>query len=122
MDNITILGNVGADPLITNVNNNDVINLNVAVSVGFGEHKSTTWYNVSFWNKASINYIKQGITKGSIVLIVGKFLRVEEYESNGVKKSKLKLMGVDIKALNKPEVKKEALNDNDIDLDDDLPF
>jgi single-stranded DNA-binding protein len=122
MDTITILGNIGKEPIIASVNGNEVININVGVSIGYGESKATTWYEVAFWNKNSINYIKQAVAKGSIVLVVGKYLRLEEYQHNGTTKSKLKLMGTDIKVLPKLEAKQSAISEDIADLNDEIPF
>lgn len=69
MNKIIITGNCGHDCNPKQVNDKYVYNLSLAVSTGFGENKTTTWYDVNIWR----NDDKLGtIAKGTKLLIEGE--------------------------------------------------
>lgn len=69
MNKLIITGNCGHDCTPKQVNDKYVYNLSLAVSTGFGENKTTTWYDVNIWR----NDDKLGtIAKGTKLLIEGE--------------------------------------------------
>lgn len=68
---ITIIGNAGSDIETKSTTTGKLVGkLSVAVSVGWGDKKTTEWYKCDLWEKMAENAGKM-ITKGSIVLISG---------------------------------------------------
>jgi hypothetical protein len=69
---ITLLGNVGRTPeLKTSKAGKDYCSFSVAVNEGYGEKKTTTWYNVSVFGEAAPTASKI-LGKGSSVYIEGR--------------------------------------------------
>ena len=69
---ITLLGNVGRAPEIkTSKAGKTYCAFSVAVNEGYGEKKTTTWYNVSVWGEAAPTASKI-LGKGSSVYIEGR--------------------------------------------------
>ena len=101
---ITVSGNVGADPEIRTVNDTKVANLSVAVNEGYtnkqGEKvEKTHWYRLEAWDGSNgkglvSNVIEKYVGQGTTVFVQGMPL-IEEYEKDGVKQRsfKIKLAG-----------------------------
>lgn len=70
MQRIEIIGNVGSDAVVKDLQNNQVINFSVAVSEKYNGEAKTTWFEISkFGNNVSVApYIK----KGGKIFISGK--------------------------------------------------
>jgi single-strand DNA-binding protein len=101
---ITISGNVGADPEIRDVNGTKVASVSVAVNEGYtnkqGEKvEKTHWYRIEAWDGSNgrglvSNVIEPYVKKGVTVFAQG-FPIIEEYEKDGVtqRSFKCKLAG-----------------------------
>lgn len=101
---ITVSGNLGADPEIRDVNGTAVANLSVAVNESYtnknGEKvEKTHWYRLEAWDTGNgkglvSNVIKPYAKKGTTVFAQG-FPVIEEYEKDGVNQRsfKVKLAG-----------------------------
>lgn len=69
---ITLLGNVGRTPEVkTTATGKTFCSFSVAVNEGFGEKKSTTWYNVSVWGEGAATAGKI-LGRGSSVYVEGR--------------------------------------------------
>lgn len=74
MQRIEIIGRVGADAEVKDVNQNQVISFSVAVSETYVKNNekvtNTTWFEISKWgnNTAVAQYIK----KGGLIFVSGK--------------------------------------------------
>lgn len=80
MKQITIAGRVGKTGELRRTQGGDpVLNFSVAVDDGYGENKSTMWFDCSVWGKRA-SALEQHITKGSAVTIAGDLGR-REHES-----------------------------------------
>ncbi len=72
-----IVGSVGRDPIVKSTSKGDVVKFSVADSDGFGEDKTTTWYEIGVWNEGLQEQILTGdngrplIYKGAAVAIHG---------------------------------------------------
>jgi single-strand DNA-binding protein len=78
---ITIAGNVGKDPeLKTTTSGQSLVAFSVGVNDGFGDRKTTTWYNVSGWDKL-VESVPKFVKKGALVLVTGAF-KLREYTDN----------------------------------------
>lgn len=66
MSNITILGNLGADPVLRTLGNGSyVCNMRLAENNG----ENVTWYNVTAWDELAVQMSKS--KKGAQVLVMG---------------------------------------------------
>lgn len=81
-----IVGSVGRDPVIKSTSKGDIVNFSIAESDGFGEDKTTTWYEIAVWNDGLREQIMTGdngrplIYKGAAVAIQGSVtVRDERY-------------------------------------------
>ena len=73
---VGIVGVVGRDPEIKSTSAGEVTEFSVAVSDGFGEGATTTWFRVSVWNEglqASVQAPRNegGLYKGAHVAVQG---------------------------------------------------
>ncbi|BAQ87425.1 single-stranded DNA-binding protein [uncultured Mediterranean phage uvMED] len=101
---ITVSGNIGADPEIRDVNGTKVANFSVAVNESYnnksGEKvEKTHWYRCEAWDGGNgkglvTNVIEPYLKKGSTVFVQGQPV-IEEYEKDGQKQRsfKVKLAG-----------------------------
>ena len=101
---ITVSGNVGADPEIRDVNGTKVANLSVAVNEGYtnkqGEKvEKTHWYRLEAWDgsngKGLVSSVIEPYVKKGITVFAQGFPIIEEYEKDGVthRSFKVKLAG-----------------------------
>jgi len=87
--NITVLGNLGADPEEAQSGAGPV-RLRVASTTGFGDRQRTTWYRANVWGK-SREYALMAFRKGDTVFISGE-LSADEWEGkDGSKRTTLEI-------------------------------
>jgi len=101
---ITISGNIGAEPEVRDVNGTKVAGFSVAVNEGYtnkqGEKvEKTHWYRCEAWDGSNgkglvTNVIEPYAKQGTTVFVQG-FPIIEEYEKDGIKQRafKVKLAG-----------------------------
>ena len=97
---IIIIGRVGNAP-VTKISKlgSQFTSFSVAVDNGWGENKTTDWYNVTTFGKLAENVTKFA-QKGSIVCVSGS-LKLSSYkDKNGVEKAKLELTADSVNAIN----------------------
>ena len=71
MKTITIAGTIGKDAVLRRTQSGDpVTGFSVAVDDGFGEQKSTMWFDVSLWGKRGDALVKH-LSKGTKVTVSG---------------------------------------------------
>tara|TARA_R100001530_G_scaffold49254_1_gene36864 strand:+ start:284 stop:685 length:402 start_codon:yes stop_codon:yes gene_type:complete len=103
-----LIGRLGRDPEFkTTSNNKPVCNFSIACDHGYGDTKSTSWFNIiSFNEKLNDALIRPYIKKGSRIYIEGELV-VRDYEKKDGTKGKaieVKLnAGSTIKLLNSKE-------------------
>ncbi|UOE58171.1 single-stranded DNA-binding protein [Cytobacillus oceanisediminis] len=68
---ITITGRLTREPKSDTYGENTVCRIGVAVDDGYGEKKTTDFFNVSIWGKRGKN-VQDYLKKGSLVQVVGK--------------------------------------------------
>ncbi len=83
---IQFVGRLGRDPESRTVGANAVTSLAVAVDVGFGDKRSTVWYDVSVWGKQG-EAAKQNLAKGAQVFIAGEHEPREYQGKDGATKT-----------------------------------
>lgn len=70
---LILIGNVGGDPTVKDVNGTQVAEFSLAVNerVGQGQPDQTTWYRVSVWRQQA-QVISQYVRKGTQMYIEGR--------------------------------------------------
>jgi single-strand DNA-binding protein len=76
-NNISFIGRIGNDPELKQVGQNDILELNVANNVGFGDRRSTNWFRCSIWGKRAVS-LQPHLSKGKEVFVTGQ-LTLREY-------------------------------------------
>jgi single-strand DNA-binding protein len=83
-NNISFVGRLSKDPELKQVGQNDVLELNVANNIGFGDRKSTNWFRCAIWGKRAVS-LQEHLTKGQEVFITGQLTLREYTNRDGVK-------------------------------------
>lgn len=95
-NHITIAGKVGQDPeLRYTPSGMAVLTFSVADTYGKDEKKKTTWHNVTVFNKLAENTANT-ISKGSTVIVVGRYEQDEFTKKDGTKGKSLKLVADEV--------------------------
>lgn len=82
----TLVGRLGNPPEVKTIKGNTrVANLSVAVSSGYGDNVTTSWFNVQVFGDKRIDALVSYAGKGSKVFIEGE-LRIRQYEKDGGKR------------------------------------
>lgn len=97
INKVTLIGNLGKDPEIRNMQTGDkVANLTVATTESWkdknGERKEKTeWHNVVCFNQGTVKFIEGYAYKGAKVYVEGQ-LETRTWEQNGEKKYKTEIV------------------------------
>lgn len=124
MKNIILAGTVGKDAVLRRTQCGDpILGFSVAVDDGYGENKSTMWFDVAVWGKrgqALENYIK----KGTKVTVSGEFgSRVHEDKTYFTcRASDITIQGGGERQASREQQVPEQRQSLREDLNDDLPF
>jgi single-strand DNA-binding protein len=89
MSKATIMGHLGRDAEAKQVGQKTVTSFSIAVSDGTKDKPHSSWFDVEAWDLP--DWLAAGLTKGALVLADGR-LKIEEWEKNGEKRSKVKLV------------------------------
>ena len=93
MNQIIIIGHIGADATADPINDKFVIKFSVATTEKFGDKSRTDWHQVKWW--VSGDKVLQYLTKGTKVAIQGR-QRNEKYEDkyfSYINADKVELLG-----------------------------
>ena len=124
MNNISIVGRLGADPVLKYTPSGvAVTELRVAVNRDFknaqGEREAD-WFNVTAWRQTA-EYCANFLAKGRLVAVTGRMQR-RQYEKDGVRHTVWDLMANTVNGLDKaPEGSERQDAGSDEPLQDD-PF
>ena len=69
--NITIAGSLTRDPETKPLGSTDMTTFSIPVETGFGDKKTTTWYNIKAFGKQG-DTIAQYMRKGSFIIVSGE--------------------------------------------------
>ncbi len=126
MKNITISGRIGKDAILRRTQNGDaVLGFTVAVDDGYGQNKSTMWFDASIWGKRGES-LEQYLRKGTRVTANGEFgLR----EHDGKSYPTIRVNEIDFDAQKRDERHELSQSRHpgqpanfSNDLDDEIPF
>lgn len=76
MKNITIAGNIGKNAEIRNAGQNKVTGWTVAVDDGWGDNKTTIWFDCNFWGQRG-EKVAPYIQKGGKITVTGELSKRE---------------------------------------------
>jgi single-strand DNA-binding protein len=148
LNKVLLIGRLGADPEIKQmVNGKNVARLSLATSQSWkdkstGERKEKTeWHRVVIFNEGLVNIVQQYLKKGANIYIEGQLsTRKWKDEASGQDKysteivlqgynssltmldSRGKVENSNLVNENKSSLPKENLNQDNSDLDDEIPF
>ena len=149
LNKVQLIGRLGADPEIKQmVNGKNVARLSLATSQSWkdkstGERKEKTeWHRVVIFNEGLVNVVQQYLKKGANVYVEGQLsTRKWKDESSGQDKYSTEIVlqgynssltmldsrntkneGSNLVKENKSSLPKDNLNQDNSDLDDEIPF
>lgn len=110
MNQITITGNLGRDPELNYTSSGKAVTkFSVAVTDGYGDKKTTTWFNIVAWDKMAEN-MNNFLQKGKKVLISGK-LSIRKYTGkDGIERQAVEIIARDFEMLS-PKAERETEDD-----------
>jgi single-strand DNA-binding protein len=76
---LSFTGSLGRDGSLKTVNNQSLVSFTVANSIGFGDKKTTLWFDCTLWGKRA-ETIAQYLVKGQSVFVSGE-LTTREYQA-----------------------------------------
>jgi single-strand DNA-binding protein len=89
MSKATIMGHLGKDAEVKQIGAKTVTTFSIAVSDGTKEKPHSSWFDCEAWDLP--DWLAAGLTKGALALCDGR-LKTEEWEKDGQKRSKTKLV------------------------------
>lgn len=122
MKTITIAGRVGKDAVTRNTQTGDVTSWSMAVDDGYGDRKSTMWFDCSMWGKRG-NTIARFLTKGTPCTVSGD-LSQRTHEG----KTYLTVNVNDVTLQGKPSERSDQGHQSEVKrmeksvMDDEIPF
>ena len=149
VNKVTLIGNVGQDPVIRSTNKGkEIASLTIATAEFWkdqttGQKKEKTeWHKVSIFNENLVNIVKDYVKKGSKLYIEGSLQTRKWVDNNGVEKYTTEIIlqnysaalvmldSKDKKTLDMPDIpetfvkntRKFESSDFTTDLDDEIPF
>lgn len=120
MKQITIAGRLGKSAELRRTRDGTpVLGFSVAVDDGYGENKSTLWFDVSVWGKRG-EVLERYLTNGMAVAVSGDLTRNDKDGKTyiGVRASEITMLGGGDRQ-DRPAKKHEPTQP---DLDDEIPF
>ena len=132
LNRISIIGNLGKDPVTREVGTGEVSNFSVAVTESYKDKntdqwvKNTTWFDCVAW--AYMSTKAQRLSKGASVYIEGKLQFRKWQDKNGVEKISTEIVANTIESLDRRVNDESTTRDSsevsgidDVDLDA-IPF
>lgn len=128
MQNITIIGNLGADAEVKTINGKEYTAFNIGCTRKIKNDSVTTWY--SCFKYGTNDNLRQYLTKGAKVAVSGEFSQRNSesngrtYINNNINVSTLELVGSkqDNAPKKEAEPKQPTESSAPLEIEDDLPF
>lgn len=128
MKTITIAGTIGKDAVLRRTQGGEpVLGFSVAVDDGYGENKSTMWFDINLWGKRGQS-LEPHLKKGVKVAVSGEFGSRQHDNKTyfTCRASDITIQGGGEGRASKPKQEQSMYDDEPSgfsrDLDDDLPF
>ena len=119
-NNISFVGRVGSDATIRQAGQADVLNFRAASDVGYGERKTTNWFNIQVWGKRAQS-LEQYIQKGKQLFISGELTSREYDKKDGGKGFSLDVNAQVVQFISDGQ-KSEEGSPSSPETDSDAPF
>lgn len=87
---ISFVGRIGKDSVFKTLEKSSVLEFTIACSVGYGERKSTMWFNCHMWGQHG-EKLQGYIAKGKQVFVSGELSQREYTNKAGEKATSLEL-------------------------------
>lgn len=116
INKVILIGNVGSDVTVKEVNNNKVANFSLATSERYKDKDgqqvvNTDWHRVEIW-RAGAEIAEKYVKKGMLLYVDGK-ITTKNYEKDGVKHYVTAIIANNIRMLSiKHDNKLDANNEN----------
>lgn len=127
LNQVHLIGNVGAEPEVKQVNESKVVRLSLATSETFkdksgNKQTETQWHNVQAWG-ALADIIEKYVKKGDKIYIGGS-VKYRQWEKDGAKHYATEIKGTEIIMLGGKSEKKQSTPVPEIaeTENDSLPF
>lgn len=93
-DAITVVGSLGADPILKSVNGDHVAEFRLACKSRRKEGDEwvdghTNWYSIEAWGRFS-EHVSASLRKGDVVIVLGK-LKIDQWESGDKRGTSVKI-------------------------------
>lgn len=133
VNKVILVGNLGADPEIKQVNSTQAANVSLATSESWTDkttnqrQEKTEWHRLVFWDKLA-DIAAQYLKKGSQIYVEGKLQTRSWDDPNGQKKWTTEIRVFQMQMLGKRDGAPDDVPDNapgaapPTTLNDDLPF
>jgi single-strand DNA-binding protein len=100
-NNISFIGNIGNDPELKQVGQTDLLELNVANNMGFGDRRTTNWFRCSIWGKRAVS-LQPILGKGKQVFVTGQLTLREYTNRDGEKRTSADVRVSDLEIISRP--------------------
>lgn len=123
---INITGRIGKDAVLRRTQNGDaVLGFTVAVDEGYGQNKSTIWFDASIWGKRGES-LEQYLRKGTKITASGEF-SMREHEGKNYPTIRVDHIDFDVPKREERKPEQSMYSDNRANslsdaLSDDIPF
>lgn len=105
-----LIGHLGADPEIKNVNGQDVCKFSLATSEAYTKdnkkYEQTEWHKITVFGKTA-SYCGQYLRKGSKVSVQGK-LKTHKWEKDGITRYSTEIVGFQVLFLDSKDSKADS--------------
>lgn len=130
INKVILIGNVGSDVTVKEVNNNKVANFSLATSERYKDKNgqqvvNTEWHRIEIW-RAGAEIAEKYVKKGMLLYVDGK-ITTKNYEKDGVKHYVTSIIADNIRMLsimngNNENIEQKAGYNTDMRVNDDMPF
>lgn len=130
INKVILIGNVGSDVTVKEVNNNKVANFSLATSERYKDKYgqqvvNTEWHSVEIW-RGGAEIAEKYVKKGMLLYVDGK-ITTKNYEKDGVKHYVTAIIANNIRMLsimngNNENIEQKAGDNTDMRVNDDIPF
>ena len=125
MNKVILVGYVGKDPEIKDINNKKLAKFSLATSEWGGGEKRTEWHNINAWGKTA-EICSKYVRKGTLLAIIGR-INTRTWERDGQRRYMTEIITDRVELLGRNEQREDEANtepstEGDEPVDNDLPF
>ena len=118
---ITLAGTIGKDAVLRRTQGGEpVLGFSVAVDDGYGENKSTMWFDVNLWGKRGQS-LEPHLKKGTRVTVAGEF-GSRQYEAKTYFTCRASDITIQGGGEKREADQRDSYGNQPANFDDDIPF